>query len=392
VSSARQLVAPCFAALGLLVTASACRDETVAAAASAAVTSGVGGTPGQSSAGGALAMGGGGAGGTLAPPPPTRVGLEANARASIEGAPTSAERLLAELTAYAAGVRSVTLEVTWADLAEDGGLDALAARVADVRGRGLEVVVVLAVVERRADGRPAALLGKAWDDADTVDALAGMLTAIVDRVGGELAGLVVGSGVDVHLASRAQAVAAITGGLDGALKKLGASRPMLPSLAVGLSYRGEPWGDAVTKLAALGSASAFSYAANLGEASIPNASSPAKDLDAMIAVAAGRPVFLTSVSFTSAPSLGAAPSAQALRLETFFSALQPRRGHFRTVNVSRLHDLDSVSCARAADRQGLAIDAPEITFVCASGLRDVNGAAKLSWQTFLAASAAYAPP
>jgi hypothetical protein len=369
-----------------------CHEERISVGSTSGVTSGAGGIAATSSAGGIEASGGGGSGGTMAPPPPTLLGLEANPLHGGDGDPTPAEQLLAELTTYAAGVRSVTVAVSWSEVDEPAGLDELAARIAELKQRGLEVVVVLQVVDHRADGRPERLRDAPWDDPETSGALVSMGEAIVQRAGAEVSTLVLGDGVDAYTASHPQEAVPIAALLGGVVGKLAAGAAPRPRLAIGLTYKG-PAVDAVAgQLAQVGDASAFFYAANMGEPSIPNASSPTKDLDAMVSLAAGRPIHLTGVSFTSAASLGASADAQALRLAAFFSALEPRKGSFRTVNVARLHDLTEVACSHLAARQGLAIDAPEITFRCASGLRDVTGTAKLSWQTFLEASAAYAPP
>ena len=98
------------------------------------------------------------------------------------------------------------------------------------------------------------------------------------------------------------------------------------------------------------------------------------------------------VRFTSAATLGATAVSQAQLFEGFFAALEPRVSSVRFVNVTRLHDWTPLECARFAEIQKLAVDDPEVLFECASGLRDGADGAKLSWQAFLKASAAYAPP
>lgn len=372
--------------------AGACAEPHEAVRPSGTVTSGVGGFDAQSSGGGGHAAGGGGAGGTSEPPVPTRLGLEANPMDDGDGEVSPVERLQAELTAYAAGVRSVTMRVDWTAIEEDGGLDTLEGRVADARSRGLEVIVVLVVVDRRQDARPERLRGTAWTDAKTTEALLAASNAIVGRVGEEIGALVFGLGVDVYASAQPDEAAGLVETLDVVTSMLAKGRPTAPIAAVGLSFTGAPMGGVALELSSLGGASAFSYAANLGDESIPNASVPAKDLDGMVATAAGRPIFLVEVSATSAAALGAAPPMQAQRLDAFFAALGPRSNAFRTVNVARLHDLTVVGCAQFAARQGLPVDAPEITFACEAGLRDASGAAKLSWLSFIEASATYALP
>lgn len=375
-----------------LACVTACDDAPFVAGAVSSVASGAGGFSAASGPGGMTSAGSGGNGGDSVVPPPLKLALDANPSHEGQGPPTAGERLAAELTSYAAGVRAVVVAASWPDLEEPTGLDALAARVAELRARGLDVVVVLDLVDRRASGRPARLEGESWDSAGTLAALDATLTALVQRFGKDLAALVLGRGANVHAAQQADSGAALAVALEHAVAKVSALPQAPTHVAVGLAFDGAPLDKMGVKLASVGSAAAFSYAPNLGQSAIPNATSAAKDLDAMLAIAAMRPVYLTEVSFTSAVSLGATLMAQSEHMGWFFSALEPRRSGYRVVSVARLHDLDALACSQRAERQGLAVDAPEITYACAAGLRESSGNAKPAWQAFLKAAAVYSPP
>ncbi|MBM4375832.1 MAG: hypothetical protein FJ095_12165 [Deltaproteobacteria bacterium] len=368
----------------------ACREEPRVEASVASIAAA---TVGPSSSGSVVGMtttGMGGQGGEAPEAPPLKLGVASNPAHPGDGEASAAATLSAELVSYAAGVRAVVVPVSWSAVESTAGLDALAARVAGLRERALDVVLAFEFVDRRWSGRPVQLAGVAWDADESKAALDAALAAVVARVGKDASALVLGRGVDVHAASLPDGGVALAAALEHAVATVSVLPGAPAHLAVGLARA--PLDKIGVKLASIGGASAFSYAPGLGADAVPSVLSAASDLDAMIELAAKRPIFLLDVSFTSAASLGATPSAQAQHLTTFFSALEPRRGAFRVVSVTSLHDLGSSACSQHAARQGLALDAPEITFACASGLRESDGAPKLSWQAFLEASAAYSPP
>lgn len=353
---------------------------------------GPGGAPSTTSVGGSATTGGGGHGGELPHEAEAWVGLEANPVHLGSGDVTPADVLLAELTTYAAGVRAVSLDVHWSELETEVGLDALAKRVADLRARGLEVVLVADVVDRRVDNRPARFDGKAWDDPEMLAAIDLTLDAVFARVGNDVTALVLGRDANVYQATFPDAAAPLLQFLTSAVTHATIARPAAPVVAVGLAFAPTPLEKLALATASLGTASAFRYAPGLGSPAVAKATSAAKDLDAMLAIAGTRPLLMTGVRFTSAATLGATAVSQAQLFEGFFAALEPRVSSVRFVNVTRLHDWTPLECARFAEVQKLTVDDPEVLFECASGLRDGADGAKLSWQAFLKASAAYAPP
>jgi hypothetical protein len=372
--------------------AGACRTSPGPVGTVSSISVGTGGAPSTSSVGGAVATGTGGYGGELVVPGVPLVGVEPNPRHTGSGEPPPSEVMLAELMVLAAGVRSVTLDVPWRELQTDVALDALSLRVGSLRAKGLRVVLVLDVVDGRVDGRPQDLAMTAWDAAATGAALDAVLAGLATRIGTELDAFVLGRDVDVYEAAHAELAASFANRIAAATSYAQSVFPPTVPVAVGLSFGGPAYDEIATGLANLGTASAFRYAPGLGAAAVAKASAAAKDLDAMIALAASRPIFLTGVRFTTDPSLGATADAQAQLFQAFFAALEPRGAYVRTVNVARLHDFGAEACALRALEQGLPQSDPSVRFDCASGLRDASGEAKLSWQAFLKAAAANSAP
>ena len=162
-----------------------------------------------------------------------------------------------------------------------------------------------------------------------------------------------------------------------------------PLGAVGLSFTPTTPSSAYLSLLELGNIFAVSYMPGLGQPIVMAAATPAKDLDAMMAIAGGRPTVLQAVGYTSATALGSTVEMQAERLAAFFEALELRRGSFPIVVVEQLHDMSAEACSLFAVSQGLLDSDPEVQFVCNSGLRGEDSVAKPAWSTFLAAIASY---
>jgi hypothetical protein len=305
--------------------------------------------------------------------------------------PKPSDVLLAELTAYAAGVRAQVVTAHWADLTSGLGVDALAAKVDDLGKRGLTVVVVIDVVDRRVARRPEELAALAWDSPAAIAAVEKLAKSLVGAIGNKVAALVIGKNADVYVQSHPAEATGFASFASAALAAIAQSSDSAPRAGVGLTYSPTP-SNTYTSLAALGTALVISYLPELGKASVAAAFTPAKDLDAMLAIANKRPVYLAELGFTSATSLSTTDDAQAQHLADFSAALQPRRSGFPVVNVARLHDLGASACAKYASEQKLAATDPEVIYICSAGLRHASGAAKKAWYAFLSASAAYAQP
>ncbi len=362
-------------------------------ASTTAPTTGPGGSPGVGGHGV-----GGGAGGDDVPTPqgghgPVHLGLTANPVALGGVAPTPDDVLNAELTVYAAGVGAILLDVRF-DALDEQAFAQLEQRVAAYAERGLEVILTVTVVDGLVAQRPAAAEGLDWDDPDTVSALEGLLSEILSRSGAKVSVLVLGRRVDAYLEAHPAEATALRTLLEAGLSHVKSLREEVVT-GVGLSYLAVPRA-AFAPLAALGDALVLSYLPGLGDASYPTDTAPAKDLDAMVALAAGeqddapRPIVLHAVAHPSAEVLAVTPEGQRQQLDAFFAAFTPRRSWFSHVNVHQLHDLDDAACEALVEAQGLDGGDPWGSYMCSTGLRGVDGVAKPAWTRFLQAAAALA--
>jgi hypothetical protein len=348
------------------------------------------GPGGLSTAGPGGAAGTGGTGGDEPPQggqAPVYLGLTANPL-SPDGEPTPSDTLLAELTVFAAGARSIAVDVPFGEL-DAAELSTLTQRLAQYGERDLRVVVTIVVVDRGAGAPPD---GASWDDPSTIATLEGEIDALLEAGGEDLDVLLFGRALDFYLGEHPDEAEALVALASAGVAHVAEQSPTVLH-GVGLRlHAGDEAPSGYAEAVALGNVLALSYLPGAGNPSLPADTSPAHDLDAMIALAKERPIVLQRLGFPSAATLGSAPELQAQRIEALMSALAARRSAFPIVNVQQLHDLDQEDCEALVAAQGLLPGDPFGDYVCTTGLRDTNGEPKPAWQSFIQASAQFAEP
>jgi hypothetical protein len=320
------------------------------------------------------------------------IGLTPNPR-SDAAEPSEAERVQAELIAFAAGVRALGAARPWRSL-DAAGLDALGAKSAFYADHGRRMLLELLVIDRAADERPAELVGLAWDDPAVVAALDATIDAVLSRVGAELTALTFGREVDVYLAAHEDQ----RGSFEAlAAHALGYARthPMSPAglrVGVGFSFSATMGTDpSLSAVLAAADVLAVSYLPEVRGSAEP-ANAVVGDMDALIARAAQLPIALTALGVSSAPEAGGSPAAQRDFYHAFYQALEPRRASFPLVNAFELFDLSPEACAAHVAAQGEEPDGSFARHRCTLGLHGADGAAKAAWPELIEAAATFASP
>src|SRR5262245_12089753 len=140
---------------------------------------------------------------------PVLIGITPNPRGDHLGGPTAGDKVEAELVTIAAGARAVVLSHPW-DAIDPELLTALKTS-ADFYGKhGMRVLMNLALVDRAADGRPAAFKTLAWNSPLTRGALDKVITDLLLSFGAELTYVTFGRDVDIYLAEHPGERAALT--------------------------------------------------------------------------------------------------------------------------------------------------------------------------------------
>ena len=316
---------------------------------------------------------------------PVYLGLTANALQNGDGPPSAADELLAQLTAQAAGVRLVLIDVAW----DTFDADSLGVRIGGYADQELRVAVNLLVVDGHADRRPDDIAELDWDDAEVVAAIQTTIDSVFVAAGESLDALVIARRADAYLdddASEAAGFASFASAAVGYAQSMGSADL---DVGVGVTFMEEP---AYQALVQLGSIAAFAYFPGLGQASVPSSIAAAKDLDTMVEQAGDRAIMIQQFGFASAPALGSSVELQQQVFADFFAALAPRRLSFPFVNVHQLHDLSALACDNFAAAQGLEASSVEAQYHCVAGVRDHSGTPKAAWYPFLQAAATFATP
>lgn len=325
---------------------------------------------------------------------PVVIGITPTPRSDREGGPTAGDRLAAELTTLAAGVRGVVVSRHPRELDDDAyaSLTRLNSLYAQ---HHKQVLFNLALVDHAADGRPDALTGLAWDDPAVIEAVQSAIDAVFTRFNGTLAYFTFGLDTDVYLAGHPAERDAFGRLATQACAHALASPTAPPDLhvGVGLSFDTDPPSDPIfDALLAAGDVTVLSYFPGLSGGQATPTSDVTDALDAMVRRSPGRPIVLQSVGYPSAAAAGSSEEKQRLFFATFFDALGPRRSAFAFVNVAELHDLSPAACRAYAESQGAPSTGAFASFACSLGLFGQGEASRPAWMEVLGGVATFASP
>jgi hypothetical protein len=329
-------------------------------------------------------------------PAPVLLGVTPTPETKSPAGPTASDELAADLTAVAAGVRSVVISRSFQEVV-DNGLEDAAAKAAFYAKHKKRVLFNLAFVDRNRDARPAELASLPFDDEVVVAKMESAIDKVLGELGEHLSVLTFGRDVDVFIeahADQGEAIAYLAARACDYARQSPSAPPGL-RLGVAASFIGtaaKP--DALLPLMAASDVVALSYVP--GEDGAPPAltSEVATHLDQMIATAATlqKPIVLQAVGYPSGPEPQSSPEKQRLFYETFFAALHPRRAAFAWVNVHELHDRWPEACASYAEEQGEPQDGALASFTCSLGLFTAAGEEKPAWGEVLEGAATFASP
>lgn len=324
---------------------------------------------------------------------PVLVGVTPNPRG--DGKPAIGDVIDARLTALAAGSRGIVVRRAPAEMLSDAALSQLETEAGTYGKNGVAVTFVFAVVDGMARGLEPALMGLSWNDSAVFKAMYGRIDQVLGRLGGAAPYFLIGRDVDVFLAAHPEERQAFEAFVLELISYVRA-HPLAPPnlrLGVGFSFSGVSVPDSsFSVLLEASDVAACSYLPGLGTDAAGLASNVATDADVLVERAMGKPIVIEALGYPSSAAVGGSEAKQALFLETFFTALGPRRPYFAFVNVEGLHDLASERCAQRAALEGQAADGPWAAYACSLGLFTADSQPKPVWQVFLNGAATFASP
>jgi hypothetical protein len=304
--------------------------------------------------------------------PATVVALSANETPQVKfgAAWTEAKRI---------GIRAVTLPVDWAAAErKPGEYDLTWPKVADgfYPREGVEIGLVLRDLNTNRDERPADLRTKPFDDPMVLERWRRFADAVLDAMPKSRLGWIsVGNEVDVSLGSDKDKVAAYGRYLRSAFAHLRKRRPGV-RLGTALTFDGVRTRGAILKpILAEGDVAMVNYYLMDGARRPPGTQVP-KDLDAMAAFAAGKPLLVTEAGAPSGTAIGSSEAAQAEFIRTLLP--EARRRKIPYVNLVWMNDVGDAEVAKFTAYYGFS--EPEFKdFLATLGLRHADGKPKPAW-------------
>lgn len=357
-----------------------------------------GGHPGGSGGDDTSGGGTGGTGGATSPSvSPVLVAIQPTP-ASAWGDPGLAAQIEADVTTFGAGARAAIVSLPWdAALPIDAStsLDPSLAKHLDFYvTQKRRVLVNLAVVDRLADHRPAALSDAGWSAPETLQAVHATLDAILDAGGSSVRFVTFGRDVDVYLAAHPSERSAFVSFAKEACAYVRSRPGAPPDLAVGVAFspdapKSEPaFADLVLASDVLG----FSYFPGLGTYETDATSGVITAIGALADASMNRPIVLQAVGAPTDALAGGADATQQSFFATLFGAIGARRDSFALVGVTELHDAPASACAAWAASQGEMPDSPFAAYACSLGVMHTDGTPKPAWSAVIAGAASLSSP
>lgn len=301
---------------------------------------------------------------------------------------TSAQREGALQLALNAGSADLVVGATWAELEPTQGtyrLDRITNELQLASKYNLPTVFNLRVPQSVAPALPAYLSGKKLSDTTVKSRLKKLLTAIAPRLPPQVKWVNVGYEVDTYAFTNPSEVSDYLDMFDTAYSQL---KTLKPSVSVGqvFSFDMSRSSDQMFKLlAGHGDHIAFTYYA-IGEGFAErDPSSPAMDIPLMTSMAAGKPVLLVEVGYSSGSK---GESAQSQFLSNAMTALQQAGGAVPFFSIWSYQDLPASLVPSLSMQFGQT--GPLFTqFITTTGLVTDSGAAKLAFNTFTSNARAF---
>lgn len=206
-------------------------------------------------------------------------------------------------------------------------------------GKGVSLVLSLAVIDTVTERRPEALRGMPFDDPRVLARFESYASEVLTRLEDtDLVAISIGNEVDGYLTTP-EDWAEFAGFFAGAVEIVHQLRPGVPVgfTATWDGFRGENGPHILRANQAADALFINYYPLDSGFQVLPPADI-SNQLDAMVALAAGKPVFLTETGYPS----GGCGSSEAIQLEYFqklLAALEAREGDIPLAMLVWLHDI-----------------------------------------------------
>lgn len=292
----------------------------------------------------------------------------------------------AMLAAQRAGAKAVSMTIFWDDVMKDGVWAPEDDFAAVANGLyptiRMKVQLVLPLIDTVTDRRPPELRGLGWDDPAMLaafDLYAREVLTRLDRV--DFASISIGNEVDGFLATP-EDWAAYRGFFDHASATVAGLRPDVP-IGVNLTWPGlnGPAAAEARALAAAGDVWLVNHYSLQEGFRIGPPDQIVKDMQAMVEMAGGKPVYLSELGYPS-DGCGSTEAGQREFVEAAFAAWSEQAGQIPLVTLVWLHDISEAELARFVEYYGVDDDC-FARYLGSLGLRHHDGSDKPAFEWLL---------
>jgi hypothetical protein len=314
--------------------------------------------------------------------------------ASIPNDPslTLANRDAALQVAVQNNARFLDIDATWAELEPTPG-NFQFARIRDeftlAQKYGLEVVFTLKLVNNNVSGLPPDLATLAWNNSQVVARLQTLLIQLLPQFQSQLKWVNLGYEVDGYFLAKPLEIPSY-----GALYSAGRTfvKSVAPAASVGIDFAFDsvhqnsavfqmfsPYIDHV----------AFDYYAQDATLLERPPASLTIDIPLMVLLAAGKPVILKEVGYSSGIGAGSSPDQQRAFMANLFAAIQLAGGTFKGASVWAIQDMPASLVEQVMAQYGIGSNAAMASFLGTLGLQDLTGTPKPAWSVYTSSTAAF---
>lgn len=292
-----------------------------------------------------------------------------------------------------AGAGAVQLTFAWQALeptANQIDVSYLAFGLSYYRDRGMQVVLSIPTLDTVAKLVPPDLASVPMDDAQMIARFATLLDEVLAVSGTELAYLIIGNEVNIHLDGSAQADwDAFKTFVDAGVAHVHAAKPGVP---VGISLHDGELPDTRVNTLVSGTDVFFGTYYRIGNdfgGGTTDPNTPAEAFDLFLdAAGATRPVVVKECGYPTGTQAGGTEAGQEQFVAEVFAAWDARADRIPLLTYSRMFDGERSDCEAQAAAYGLGGNEAFIDFLCTLGLHRYDDTAKPAWDDFVAHAAA----
>jgi hypothetical protein len=238
---------------------------------------------------------------------------------------------------------------------------------------------------------PPDLVRLAWDDPVLLSRWTRFLTVLGQRLNSQVRWVNLANEVDFYFYERSGEVEAFRSFFRSGSEAL---RRVHPSASTGLVFAHDSvrYTDRVLRqLRDLGEHVAFTYYSLDGVKARP-VTEAAIDIPDMVNLAAGKPVIITEIGYSSSEAAGSSPGDQQMFFAVAFDALYRLAGNVRAARVFQLSDLPLEAADILARSLGQSGNSAFVAHLGALGIFERSGSPKPAWDIYRIGATAFTAP